>query len=382
MYQTIAVLGSTGSVGVQALDVCAALGIRVLALSANSNIALLEKQARAHSPRCVAISDKNAYRQLKERLADTAIKVLCGADGLCDLASLPDADIVLNSVVGIAGLLPTLAALGAGKPVALANKETLVAGGELVMALAKEKNLPILPVDSEHSAIFQCLRAGNPDEVKRLLLTASGGPFFGWSRERMESVTVQQAISHPVWSMGKKISVDSASLMNKGLELIEAMHLFNVPPEQIDILVHRQGIIHSLVEYIDGSVIAQLGSPDMRTPIQYALTHPQRTAGVSHALDWAKCTSLTFEPPDYESFDCLKAALQAAKQGGLHPAVLNGANEQAVALFLAEKIGFCDIGRAVLKALNSFGPGAYTCVEDVLKADAWARQFVLSYCTL
>lgn len=382
MKKKIAVLGSTGSVGTQTLKCCKRLGYEVSVLAANQNVGLLEQQVRKFSPRSVVISDKSAYREMKRRLADTGVQLLAGMDGLCEAASFPENDIVVNSLVGMVGLRPTLAALEAKKDVALANKETMVAGGALVTSLAKKNHVKILPVDSEHSAIFQCLCCGQKDSVKKVLLTCSGGPFLGKSAAELEEVTTEQALRHPNWSMGQKITIDSATLMNKGLEFIEAMWLFSLRPEQIEIVVHPQSIIHSAVEFQDGAVIAQLGLPDMQIPIQYALTWPDRYPIPGKTLSLTDCAKLTFMEPDYRAFACLRHCRKAADKGGLYPCAVNSANEQAVSLFLAGKIGFGEIGRSVGYVLDEQcckEEDTYTLTE-VLDTAEIARQMVLEYC--
>lgn len=382
MKKRIAVLGSTGSVGTQALQCCKRQGYDVTVLAANRNVNLLEQQTRAFSPHCVVISDKSAYREIKTRLADTGVRLLAGMDGLCEAASLEENEIVCNALVGMIGLRPTLAALDARKTVALANKETLVAAGALVMARANEKDAEILPVDSEHSAIFQCLCSGRWEEIRKIILTCSGGPFFGKSASELEQMTVADALNHPNWSMGHKITIDSATLMNKGLEFIEAMWLFALQPEQIEIVIHPQSIVHSAVEFRDGAVIAQMGIPDMQIPIQYALTYPERCPTHGLPLSLTEAGKLTFAEPDYRTFACLRHCLEAARRGGLYPCAVNGANEQAVALFLAGKIGFGQIGRAVgyvLGKMNCKDNGLYT-LEEVLETTETARQMVLEYC--
>jgi len=377
--RVISLLGSTGSIGKQSLDVIAACGMRVAALTANNNVDLIEQQARLFRPELAVLMDEKAAAELKLRLADTDIRVAAGMDGLIEAATLGSADTVITAVMGMVGLRPTLAAIEAGKRIALANKETLVCGGDVVMAAAKKYGAEIVPVDSEHSALFQCLQANRDrGEVKRLILTASGGPFFGWTKEQLEQVTLAQALKHPNWSMGAKITIDSATLMNKGLEFIEAMHLYAVPPEKISIVVHRESIIHSLVEYCDNAILAQIGSADMRLPIQYALTYPQRIPGPATALDMLACPNLTFAPPDPETFECLGLALSAARTGGNAGAVLNGANEAAVALFLQEKIRFTDIARLVRYAMEQVPLAPINGLHDVLQADAAAREVVLS----
>ncbi|MGN0968843.1 MAG: 1-deoxy-D-xylulose-5-phosphate reductoisomerase [Oscillospiraceae bacterium] len=372
--RTISILGSTGSIGRQSLEVIAALGFSVGALTAHQSVDLLEQQARQFKPRLVALTDPAAAADLKVRLADTSVRVVAGPEGVVEAAALPEADTVVTAVVGVAGLVPTLAAIDAGKRIALANKETLVCAGELVMKRAREKGAEIIPVDSEHSALFQSLEGNSRGEVKRLILTASGGPFFGKSRAELELVTRAQALKHPNWSMGAKITIDSATMMNKGLEFIEAMRLYDMPPEKISIVIHRESIVHSLVEYCDGAVLAQLGAPDMRLPIQYALTWPARCPGPADPLDLLTCGPLHFAPPDLEAFPCLALAMGAARTGGTAPAVMNGANEVAVARFLADEIGFYDIPRLVEDALSQVPTVPAPGLEEILAADAAGRQ--------
>ena len=375
MSNCISLLGSTGSIGRQSLQVIAACGMTVAALTANRDVKRMEKQCRRFRPRLAVMMDPAAAADLRTCLADTDIRVASGPDGLVEAAALPEADTVLTAVVGMVGLVPTLAAVRQGKRIALANKETLVCAGELVMECADRYGAEIVPVDSEHSAIFQCLQ-GSKDrgEVRRLILTASGGPFWGWEKEAIAAATVEQALNHPNWSMGAKITVDSATLMNKGLEFIEAMRLYRMPPEKISIVIHRESIIHSLVEYCDNAVLAQLGVPDMRLPIQYALTWPARTEAVAKPLDLLTCPPLTFHAPDYEAFPCLSLALEAAKTGGTATAILNGANEAAVGLFLAGKISFGDIAKRVERALAGVPVIQSPTLEDVLEADSAARE--------
>lgn len=374
--KTISILGSTGSIGTQAIKVCEALGFRVRALAARSNVSLLEQQARRLRPALLSVSNEEAWRDLRVRLADTNVEILLGTEGMCEIAAGGENDLVLNSVVGMVGLRPTLAALEAGKDVALANKETLVAAGGLVTETARRHGARLIPVDSEHSAIFQCLCGNDSKDVRRLLLTASGGPFFGRRSEELEHVMVEDALRHPNWQMGAKITVDCATMMNKGLEFIEAMWLFGVAPEQIEILVHRESVVHSMVEYRDGAVMAQLGVPDMAIPIQYALTFPRRLPCEVGTLDLFEVGKLTFQRPDYETFRCLGAALEAAKRGGLSPCVVNAANEAAVALFLERKIGFMEIARAVCGALEEVPAGDYESLDEVLEAARRAQDYV------
>ena len=379
MSQIISVLGSTGSIGTQTLDVAAQCGFQVAAITANRSIDKLEKQARRFHPELVAAYDEAAAAELRIRLADTGIRVASGMEGLIEAATLPGADTVVTAVMGMIGLRPTLAAIDAHKRIALANKETLVCAGELVMARAAQEGVEIVPVDSEHSAIFQCLQGcADRGEVKRLILTASGGPFFGWSRERLQNVTKADALKHPNWSMGAKITIDSATLMNKGMEFIEAMRLYHMPPEKIQIVVHRQSIIHSLVEYCDNAILAQIGSADMRLPIQYALTWPRRTKAAATELDLFSCPELTFQRPDPETFRCLGIALECAKKSGTTCAIMNGANEAAVDLFLHDKIGFLDIAGLVEHALAVVPAQSAEHLDAVLEADRAAREAVYS----
>ena len=373
----ISLLGSTGSIGRQALEVIAAEDMAVAALTANRNVDRLEAQCRRFRPALAVMMDPAAASELRVRLADTPIRVAAGMDGLLEAAVLPQADTVLTAVVGIVGLRPTLAAVEAGKRIALANKEALVCGGELVMDGAARSGAEIVPVDSEHSALFQCLQGcRDRGAVRRLILTASGGPFWGWRAEQLAHVTVEQALAHPNWSMGAKISVDSATMMNKGLEFIEAMRLYRMPPEKISIVIHRESIIHSLVEYSDHAILAQLGAPDMRLPIQYALTWPRRSEGVAKPLDLLTCPPLTFHAPDCEAFPCLRLALEAARTGGTATAVLNGANEAAVGQFLAGKLSFAGIAQKVEEALAAIPAVQSPGLEEILAADEAARALV------
>lgn len=380
MSKVLSILGSTGSIGTQTLDVAAQCGFRVAAITANRSVDRLEAQARRFRPELVVACDPAAAAELKVRLSDTGIRVASGMEGLLEAAVLPAADTVVTAVVGMIGLRPTLAAIEARKRIALANKETLVCAGELVMERARQTGAEIVPVDSEHSAIFQCLQgSASHGEVKRLILTASGGPFFGRTREQLRHVTRTDALKHPNWSMGAKITVDSATLMNKGLEFIEAMRLYRMPPEKIQIVVHRQSIIHSMVEYCDNAILAQLGTADMRLPIQYALTWPERTPAAATELDLFSCPSLTFERPDPDAFRCLALAMECARKPGTACAILNGANEAAVELFLQDKIGFLDIADLVEYALQSVPAQQTAALEDVLEADRAAREAVYSH---
>ncbi|MDD6270443.1 MAG: 1-deoxy-D-xylulose-5-phosphate reductoisomerase [Ruminococcus sp.] len=375
MTENLSILGSTGSIGKQSLDVCRKCGYGVKALTAFSSVDEIEKQAREFKPEKVALVDEKAAADLKIKLADTDIKVLGGMDGVCECAEIQSADTVLNSVVGMAGLKPTLTAIYAGKKIALANKETLVAGGQLVMSEAKKHGIEILPVDSEHSAIFQCLQ-GKPTNkaLKKIILTASGGPFFGKTADELRDVTVEKALKHPNWSMGAKITIDSATMMNKGLELIEAVWLFSVKPDDVDIVVHRESIVHSAVEYDDNSVIAQLGLPDMRIPIQYALTYPERFESPVGELSLSQIGKLTFFEPDYETFRCINLCRKAINMGGLYPAAVNSANEQANLMFRQGKIGFLDIADRVEAVLEKTPHYDNYTFEDILEIDKFARE--------
>ncbi|MEA4994082.1 MAG: 1-deoxy-D-xylulose-5-phosphate reductoisomerase [Oscillibacter sp.] len=380
MTKTISLLGSTGSIGRQTLDVAEQLKLGVEALAARGgNLELLERQTRQFLPRLVALYDSAAAEEFSSRVGDLNVKIVSGPEGLLEAATIDGADTVVAAVVGMVGLGPTLAAIEQGKRIALANKETLVCAGELVMDAADRHGAEIIPVDSEHSAIFQCLR-GCEDrrEVKRLLLTCSGGPFYGRSFAELEGMTKQDALRHPNWKMGPKITVDCATLMNKGLEVIEAMRLYRLPLSQVDVLIHRQSIVHSLVEYRDGAVLAQLGTADMRLPIRYAFTYPRRGENPAEPLDLLTCPPLTFAPPDRKAFPCFALAEAAAEDGGTACAVLNGANEAAVSLFLQEKIGFNDISRLVKKAREAVPVVYHPTLSDILKADADARRAVLS----
>ncbi len=378
MTEHLVLLGATGSIGTQALDVAEKQHIEVTAMAAGSRVEPFEPLCRKFHPQTVAMMDEAAAKDLRTRLADTDIRVLSGLSGMCELAATPDADTVLNAITGVAGLQPTLAAIEAGHDVALANKETLVAGGELVTRAVAEKGVRLLPVDSEHSAIFQCLQ-GKPrnGSAARLILTASGGPFFGKTKAELERMKKEDALKHPNWSMGAKITIDSASMMNKGLELIEARWLFDMPADKIDIVVHRESVVHSLIEFADHSVLAQCGVPDMRIPIQYALTYPDRFPSPVKQLSLTECGKLTFFEPDNATFPLMNVCRRAITVGGAAPAAVNGANEQAVALFLQDKIGFCDISRLVAATLDRDW-GAADSVEAVLAADRAARELVLA----
>lgn len=379
MTNNLSILGSTGSIGTQAIDVAQKLNIKVSAITANSNVKLMEEQIRLLKPEIAVMYQESAADELKLRVSDTNTKILTGMDGLLEAASIDSADTVLNSLVGMIGLLPTLTSAKAKKNIALANKETLVAGGDLVMRTIRENDVKLLPVDSEHSAIFQCLQACPEDRfLKKLILTASGGPFFGKKYDELRDVTVAEALNHPNWSMGAKITVDSASMMNKGLEIIEARWLFDVDVDNIDVVVHRQSIVHSLIEFVDNSVLAQLGLPDMRIPIQYALTYPERFVSPAKPLNLWDVGNLTFEKPDYDTFKCLNACKDALRVGGTAPAIVNGANEMANSLFREGKIKFLEIGELVSKSLDAVESRPIKDVSDILDADKNARDFVLS----
>lgn len=378
MINNISILGSTGSIGTQALDVVDKLGLNVSALTAASNIDLLEKQIRKYKPDLAVVFNEDKAKILKDNINDTNTKVLAGMEGLIEAATISSTDLVLNSVVGMVGLKPTLAAADAKKDIALANKETLVAGGKLVTDAVQKNGVKLLPVDSEHSAIFQCLQ-GMPEKkaLKRLILTASGGPFFGKTLDDLKNVSVEQALNHPNWSMGAKITIDSATMMNKGLEIIEARWLFDMPADKIDVVVHRESIVHSLIEYADNSVIAQLGMPDMRIPIQYAITYPKRYESPVNELSLSQIGKLTFFEPDYQTFECLRACKKALDMGGVATAVANGANEEANRLFREGEISFLEIGNLVMGAVDNIENFEPNTVDDVLRADSLARQYVL-----
>ena len=375
--KNIAILGSTGSVGEQAIDVAEKMNMRVSAISANKNFLRVEEQARKFRPTAVAMADENAAKELRVRLADTETKVYSGDAGICEMIEAETRDVVLNSIIGEAGLLPSLSAIESGARLALANKESLVVAGEIVTAKAREKGVEILPVDSEHSAIFQCLKSGKPKEVKRILLTASGGPFFGRKKEELRTITVNEALAHPTWKMGAKITIDSATLMNKGFEVIEAVHLFGVPSSRIQVVVHRESIIHSMVEYIDNSVIAQMSVPDMRLCAQYAVTYPERTNAAIDELDLFKVGRLTFMEPDMDTFPLLGCAIDSIGKGGALPAVLNAANEIAVAEFLGGRIPFLTIGESVCETVRIMESAKNVHdLEGIIACDRQARETV------
>ncbi len=372
----ISILGSTGSIGRSTLAVVEKFPDRfkVVALAAGNNAELLEKQIRRFKPAVVSLSGEKAAENLKKRCSDLPVRIFTGVEGMIQAAAAEEADITVSAIVGTAGLVPTMAAIRAGKSIALANKEVLVTAGELVMAECRSRGVRVFPIDSEHSAIFQCLQAGAHRDIRRLILTASGGPFRSSAKKDLEKVTPAQALKHPNWSMGKKITIDSATLMNKGLEVIEARWLFDMEPERISVLVHPQSIVHSLVEYHDGAVVAQLGMPDMKGPIAYALSYPDRLEDASPALDLASVGTLTFEEPDRSKFPCLAYAYDALRAGGSMPAVLSAANEIAVKYFLEERIGYTDIPRVIRATMDAHAPAALKTVEDALKTDRWARQ--------
>ncbi len=375
MVKCVSILGSTGSIGRQSLDVIRSLnGVRVAALTAGSSVEMMAQQCREFGPELAVMATEEAANKLKEAIYDLPVRISWGEEGLIEAATIESADCVITAVVGMVGLKPTLAAIRAGKRIGLANKETLVCAGEIVMAEAEKHNVEIIPVDSEHSAIFQCLMGcADRKEVKRLILTCSGGPFFGKTKEELKTVTKADALKHPNWKMGAKITIDCATLMNKGLEVIEAMRLYRVPLEQVSVVVHRQSIVHSMVEFTDGAVMAQMGTPDMRLPIQLSMTYPQRVESPAGSLDLLACGPLTFLAPDLESFPCLQLAFDCAKKGGTACPVMNGANEEAVALFLRDEIGFYDIYRLVSQAVETVPFIQNPTLEEILESDRLAR---------
>ena len=377
MVNCVSVLGSTGSIGRQSLDIISRLPVRVAALTAGTSVELMAQQCREFKPALAVMATKEAAEKLAEEIKDLPIRINWGEGGLIEAATIAEADCVITAVVGMVGLKPTLAAIRAGKRIGLANKETLVCAGELVMAEAEKYDTEIIPVDSEHSAIFQCLMGnGHKREIKKLILTCSGGPFFGMTKEQLKKVTKADALKHPNWKMGAKITIDCATLMNKGLEVIEAMRLYRMPLEQVDVLVHRQSIVHSMVEFVDGAVMAQLGAPDMRLPIQLALTYPERLECPVDALDLTACGALTFVKPDLENFPCLALAMRCAKLGGTACPAMNGANEEAVAMFLRDEIGFYDIYRLVSAAVDAVPFIQEPTLEQILETDRLARETV------
>ncbi len=381
MMKCVSILGSTGSIGRQSLDIISRLpDVRVAALTAGTSVERMAQQCREFTPELAVMATQEAAQSLSALIEDLPIRVSWGEEGLLEAASIPSADCVITAVVGMVGLKPTLAAIRSGKRIGLANKETLVCAGELVMAEAEKYGTEIIPVDSEHSAIFQCLMgSGDKREIKRLILTCSGGPFFGKSHEDLMAVTKADALKHPNWKMGAKITIDCATLMNKGLEVIEAMRLYRMPLEQVDVVIHRQSIVHSMVEFVDGAVMAQMGAPDMRLPIQLALTYPERTPCPVDGLDLLSCGPLTFSAPDLENFPCLALAFRCARQGGTACPAMNGANEEAVAMFLRDEIGFYDIYRLVARAVDSVPFIQAPNLEEILEADRLAREMVRTF---
>ena len=378
MTKKLAILGSTGSIGTQALEVVESLGLKVSSLCANTNIDLLEKQIRQFKPEVAALANEQLAAELKIRVADTFTKVLSGEEGIVHCACVDSADTVLNSLVGISGLLPTLAAIRSGKDIALANKETLVTAGDIVMSEVKEKGVELFPVDSEHSAIFQCIQGQDIDSIDKIILTASGGPYFSKTKDDLIFVTVEDTLKHPNWSMGKKITVDCATMINKGFEVIEAMHLFNVPAEKIEVIVHRESIIHSMVEFKDGAVMAQMGVPSMKLPIQYALTYPNRCF-LNEKLSLSKIGKLSFYEPDLSTFDCLALCIDAAKRKGVYPAAVNGANEVCVAEYLKGNIPFLKIGETVRKVFDRIDNIVDPSLDDILNIDKYSRNLAKEY---
>lgn len=380
--KNLVLLGATGSIGTQTLEIVDAYPdrLRVTALAAGSNVTKMEEQVRKYHPGFAVMYDENAAKDLKERVKDLGITILSGMDGLLQIVTLPEADVILTAVVGMIGIRPTIEAIRAGKDIALANKETLVTAGHIIMPLAKEKGVSVLPVDSEHSAIFQSLNGEPEKRLKKILLTASGGPFRGMSREALADKTVKEALKHPNWSMGRKITIDSATMVNKGLEVMEAGWLFNVKPEQIQVVVHPQSIIHSMVEYVDGAVMAQLGLPDMKLPIQYALFYPDRLPMDTAGIDFFKLGQITFEEPDLSAFTGLKLAYEAFRAGGSMPTVFNAANEKAVSLFLQEKIRFLEIAELIGEAMSAHQVIENPDLSQILSTEAWCHDFIESRC--
>lgn len=379
--KTIAILGSTGSIGTQTLEVAEANGdLRVAALAAGSNVELLERQIRKFHPKLAALASEEAAKDLRVRVRDLDVRIVSGMEGLIEVSVMPETDILVTAIVGMIGIRPTIAAIEAGKDIALANKETLVTAGHIIMPLAKEKNVRILPVDSEHSAVFQALNGENGKQVSRILLTASGGPFRGKTRKELENVQPEDALKHPNWAMGQKITIDSATLVNKGLEVMEAKWLFGAELEQIEVVVQPQSVIHSMVEFTDGAVMAQLGTPDMKLPIQYALFYPDRLPMEMPGIDFFKLGQITFEEPDMETFTGLKLAYEAFKAGGSMPTVFNAANEKAVSMFLAGKIRFLDIADIIGKAMDAHGVIENPSLEQILETESWCYEFIESRC--
>jgi 1-deoxy-D-xylulose-5-phosphate reductoisomerase len=377
MVKGLTILGSTGSIGRQALEVCENLKIDVISLAADSNVKLMEEQIRRFHPKVAALFNEKAAGMLADSVRDTNTKILKGFKGVLEAAIHPEADTVLTSVVGIAGLIPTMAAIDAGKNIALSNKETLVTAGSIVIEAARKKGIKILPVDSEHAAVFQCLSGQRPQDIARIILTASGGPFRGYTREKLLDVTPEQALRHPTWSMGSKITIDSATMMNKGLEVIEAMWLFDVPASKIDVVIHPQSTIHSMVEYRDGSVMAQIGASDMRIPIQLALTWPERHENPFGRIDFTRLAQLTFEKPDFDTFKALKLAYEAADTGGTMPCAMNAANEVAVELFLKGKISFTEIYELIEHVMKAHSVNSRPVLDDIIDTDRVSRELAL-----
>lgn len=379
MKKNLSILGSTGSIGTQTLEVARKLGITISAISGNKNIDLLEKQIREFKPKIAAVYDEKNAKILKESVKDTNTKILSKIDGLCEVASYSEADLVITAVSGMIGLLPTLSAINAKKDIALANKETLVVAGEYVMNAAKEKNIKILPVDSEHSAIFQCMEScRNKNLLKKLILTASGGPFFGRSKKDLENVTVSQALNHPNWKMGSKITIDSATMMNKGFEIIEAIHLFDMPEEKIDVIIHPESVVHSMIEYVDNSIIAQMGTPSMKTPIAYAITYPERKNTAVPELNLSQIKNISFFEPDYDTFEAVKICKKAIASKGTSTAIINAANEEAVQMFLENKIKFTEITDLIKEARENIQSSKINSINDILYADKVTREFIKS----
>ncbi|MBO4343305.1 MAG: 1-deoxy-D-xylulose-5-phosphate reductoisomerase [Clostridia bacterium] len=375
--KSITILGSTGSIGTQTIETACHLGLKIDALAANSNSALLEEQLRRTGAKICALADEKAAKDLKERIPDLDVKILAGKDAASEIAAKSPSDTLVNAIIGFSGLAPTVEAIKSGKNIAIANKETLVAAGELVMPLAREKNVSVLPIDSEHCAIHECLRGAQKSEIKKLIITGSGGPFFGYKKEDLQNVTPEMALKHPNWNMGKGITVYSSTLVNKGLELIEAMRLFDVPEDKIEVIINRQSIVHSLVEFADGSVMAQLATPDMRLCIQYALTYPLRVKGLTKPLDLASVGTLNFYNVDNDAFPSVDMARRAVRTGGINPCVYNASNETCVDLFLQRKIKYTDIFTLIDSACKKFGKGeGELTLEKVIKADAEARKYV------
>lgn len=377
MSKMISILGSTGSIGTQTLEIVRDNpDLKVVGLAANNNVELIEKQIREFNPKVVAMGNEASYQELKRRVADLPVKVVCGMEGMLEIATLPEVEVLVTAIVGMIGIQPTIAAIKCKKTIALANKETLVTAGHIIIPLAKEMGVSILPVDSEHSAIFQSLHGENRERLSKILLTASGGPFRGKTKEQLENMTVEDALKHPNWSMGKKITIDSATLVNKGLEVMEAKWLFDTTLDQIQVVVHPQSIIHSMVEYVDGGIMAQLGTPDMKLPIQYALFYPDRRPMQGKRVDFFELKSITFERPDTDTFRGLKLAYDAARQGGIMPTVYNAANEKAVALFLDRKIRFLEIPELIESCMNQMKNIQNPSVEQIISMEQEVYEYI------